>query len=353
MDNPNIIQIPIEFLSDFKRDPITAWQSFGDRPRDSESPYFENRKAVHAMVDMDRPNPIGDDLQIDPGFRCVDEFYRFMHIDLGQKRDACGISMCHVSDWAHSTIIRRDGVGRVEQEEVLSPVFTFDFICQIKPSQFDEEEVIFSDVRKLIYKIDELGFPIYLITLDRFQSVDTIQTLKRHGFVCSNLSLDRTTTYPVVDLDKKDRFRKESVPPGKFSALSAWLCGKIAINTGRVHVPFYRPVSENLSEHGDPMDYITLIEREAFGATYDSKAMKVKEPPRGSIDLLESVVGSIFIANANVTTQQQVESGSERLRRETQAVQAAETIHDYEDTVEDLPEFFDGDPLFDREEELF
>lgn len=364
----HIVEVPIEFYENFRDDPVTAWQSYGSIPRESEFPYFEDRRAVHDMVDKDRLNPLNDRLEFVPDFLCADDNYRFMHIDLGWTHDACGISMCYVSDWIKVRVRREDISGDFYFSTEFRPVFTFDFLCTIQPDDFGGE-IIFEHVRRLIYEVNARGFPILLITFDRFQSVDTMQILRRGtddvpGFICANLSLDRTTTYPVIDVSKPEKYRKVSVDSGKYANLAVWRHGKSAINTRRIHLPVYKPQTDtlvynaigtasNVDDFGrklDETDYITLVEREALGATFDSKALKVKEAPRGSIDLLESVLGAAFNANNNVTEFEIDETALERRRRLLRKVTNAPTVLDEQDARDELAAAEDI-PQDEREDE--
>jgi hypothetical protein len=312
-----IIEIPIEFLPDFLGDPISAYQSYGCWPRESEFPYFNDRHAVHACIDKSRKNPLNDNLEFDSDFVCRDDNYRFMHIDLGHTRDACGISMCYVSDWIPIQV-RNEVDGRIQIAEDMAPVFTFDFIYRMAASKGDE--IKFENVRKIIYDITRRDFNLLLITFDRFQSVDMIQILRDHGYVVANLSMDKTTKYPIIDIDAEERFSYKQVTPGKLTPITAWDFGKRALSQGRLRIPFYLPVSDievwnydtfegNVDDFGNKVPdsgSITWIEREMLAATYDAKLCKVKEPPKGTIDLLESVVGSAFNASNNVTVNPEV-----------------------------------------------
>lgn len=310
-----IIDVPIEFYEDFKLDPLIAWTSYGDRPLHSKFSYFEDKAAIYDMVERDRVNPFDSETFLfDDDFVCKDNFYRFIHVDLAISGDAAGIAMCHVPDW----IVGKGGSNEPR------PVYKIDFMSRFVAPRGGE--IMIESIRDVIYEVDRRGFPILLITYDRFQSADSIQILRSKGFVVSNLSLDRTATYPVVDMNAKDGIKRISTGSGKFSDIAAWAVGKNAINSRRVRVPFYLPVSDTsigdggigLDDFGQPVkdvQYITHIQREALFAYYDPKAVKVKEGPKGTIDLLEAVVGAIFNASANVTDQLEIESGIERRKR--------------------------------------
>jgi len=325
----HIIEIPIEYLDDFINSPTDAFRSYGDRPGKAEYPYFEDRQAVHALVENTWKNPFNaDTLQFDPEFRCTDNNLRFIHVDLAHTGDACGISMCCVASWAHTLVHKFDPEKKVKYEDKeYRPVVHFDFLGRIT-SEAQGGEIIFDDVRKLIYELDDRGFPIYLITYDRFQSVDSVQLLRRRGFTVANLSLDRTAKYPVVDGDKKEGFVYNNTGGGQRSTLAAWESFKSAVNSRRVKVPFYLPVSDTsrdpmqsgVDDYGkvltdDRTDYITWIEQEALGATMDEQGKHVVEAPHGTIDLLESVAGGYYNAFNNVSVVPVEETKVEKIKR--------------------------------------
>ena len=211
------------------------------------------------------------------------------------------------------------------------------------------EDIEYSRIRDIIYTINDRGFPIQLITFDRFQSEDSIQILRRKGFTCAHLSLDRTSNYPVVAVGEKNGFKKIPTGGSKWSTLSAWSCFKAAVNTGRIDIPFYQPVSNTiLDDYGREVnyddignkikrvDFITQIEREALAASLDTKKMKVIEPPKGSIDLLEAVAGACFNANNNVTDIPITESGQERRSRLVHDYRQAQTGMEKEEVLSEI-----------------
>ena len=359
-----IIKIPEEYLSDFKADPTLAWHQYGDSPQEAEYPYFENRRSLHEMVSVERLNPFDDEaFRFDAGFVCEDDNLRFLHLDYSLNRDALGVAMCHVSEWVKVSTRYTDAEGSFQRTED-QPVFKFDFVARIVPKS--GEDIEYAKIREILYMVNDLGFPIQLITFDRFQSEDSIQILRRKGFTCAHLSLDRTSNYPVIAVGEKNGFKKISTGSSKWSTLAAWSCFKTAVNTGRVDIPFYQPVSDTiLDNHGREVnyddignkirnaDYITQVEREALGASLDTKKMKIVEPPKGSIDLLEAVAGACFNANNNVTEIPVVESGQERRSRLVKDYQQAQTGMEKEEVVAEIghDDSFDAEDFDDRIDE--
>ena len=199
------------------------------------------------------------------------KFIRYLHIDLGIRHDAVGISMCHCPYFVESEINRHTRTG-VEKEVINEPVVKFDFIGRIKVSK--GEEIILSEIRDIIFEISRRGFYIGLITFDQFQSVDSIQLLQREGYRTGRLSIDRTTHRLIIDKEKEEGIRKVSTEGRKIAAMQSL---KDALYDGRLKLPYHK-----------------YWEKEAMGAEYDEKKMKVDHPPQGTIDMLQSIAGSCF-----------------------------------------------------------
>ncbi len=353
LNEQHIVDVPIEYINRAKSDGRIFWQSHGSYPLRSSSPYFENLNKLRECV-FDRPNPFNSDTwKFDDEWHCDDDFIRFIHVDLGQTGDACGFSMCHISKWVEVLEVKIiDGYSYTDR--MLRPYFYFDFIARLKAPKGGE--IIFDDIRQLIYELDQKGFPIGLITYDRFGSIDSIQLLRREGFTVGNLSMDRTANYPVIDIDKEDNIRK--IPTeGKFKYLSAWSTYKGALNSNRINLPKCMEISStSISEYDEKIsdidDFgnklqitrnITWIEREMREAVYDSKKIKVHETAKGTIDLLESVAGSVFNASNNVTELEVEENISDRRSRLAEELSTAPTDYEREDIQGELDNLKGGE----------
>lgn len=120
-------------------------------------------------------------------FKAKDKLRRVIHIDIAYSDtgDALGMAMGHIRELK-------------EVEDELRPVIVFDFILRMRPTP--GTEIILGDVRKIVYHLrDDLGFKIKKVTLDGFQSTDTIQQLNKRRFDADYLSVDRNLL-PYQDL---------------------------------------------------------------------------------------------------------------------------------------------------------
>jgi hypothetical protein len=367
-----IIDIPEEYRSFFEADPITAWQQFGSFGHHSESPYFDNYDAVYAAV-KERKNPFDDvALNFSQSFYCDDNNLRFIHVDLAATHDYCGIAMCHVAKWVTVNVMAKDVAGNAVRDRQLRPYIFFDFIGRIAPP--DGGEIEFAQIRELIFELDDpRRFPLALITYDRFNSIDSIQILRRHGFNVSHLSTDNTKTYPIVSVKSgrnvragdDDSIIRQSTGGGRFSSLAAWQAYKECLNTGRIDLPIYRPVTQHealasglFGSDRINVNYVevTWIEKEMLQAVFDAEHNKVKEPAHGSIDVLEACVGAAFNAINNTEyiaaeLPYQKRQNEIRQRRDAKNVFDAAnftTRRDVSDSIMEDVDFADDDSVFEE-----
>jgi hypothetical protein len=204
---------------------------------------------------------------------------RYMHIDIGVKRDSLGISMVHVHDWKQIEQIKKHEGKKIDT----LPCFTVDFLAKVKPEEQLEGEIDVTNIRELvIYRLRELGFHLHLITYDRFGSLESVRILKNEGFNIGKLSLDRTTSYPIVDYERDDNVKSVSTK-GNYSA--AWDNFVDAVHQGRIRMPYN-------SDFFHEMKHAEKLEK--------GNRIKIDVPNKKlTLDLMESVAGSIFNAMNN------------------------------------------------------
>lgn len=277
----DILRIPNFYLQDFKSDPYESSRNICSIPMGALSPLFRDINQLRErLIDKSMVNPFDkDSWTFDEGYDDSEGVNRYIHVDIGQKRDSLGISMVHVSDWKEITKIKKGEGKKVDN----LPCFIVDFLAKIDPRSQVGGEIDVTDIRELIiYKLRELGFFLNLITYDRFGSLESIRILKNEGFNVGKLSLDRTSSFPLVDYDRDDNIKYESTK-GNYSA--AWDNFVDAVNQGRISMP-----------------YNSEFFHEAKHAEKLKKGNKIKiDAPNNALtlDLMESVAGSIFNAMNN------------------------------------------------------
>jgi len=260
---------------------------------ESGTPYFRRKDAIRAAFKDNRPNPFDEDRwAFADDFMCKDSYRRFIHVDLAKNRDAAGIAMCHAPKFVD---VERVNLQSMERTTERAPHIVVDFMGRLKAPAGGE--IIFSDVRQLIYElVEKRGFRIALVTFDRWQSVDIIQQLQAYGLNVGLLSVDRTATYPVLDYSKDGNIRKES-SSGRYTICYETL--KEALYDGRVSVPVHPYWEKELST---AQRVISLGTR---------GVERVEKPRGGSDDLLQAVAGCVFMLTVNEKEYVEIEPSKE------------------------------------------
>jgi hypothetical protein len=143
-------------------------------------------------------------------------------------------------------------------------------------------EIILGDIRKIIYHLrDDLGFKIKKVTLDGFQSTDTIQQLNKRRFDADYLSVDRNML-PYQDL-------------------------RDAIYEDRIEFPEYVVPWK----HGDTK-MVDIAYQELTQLIDTGK--KVDHPPGGSKDVADAMAGVCSLLAGDRQFRRGVRSSSDRPR---------------------------------------
>ena len=273
-----LIKIPWTLKENFLGDPENFMRDIACISTESISPFFKRKDKVMSLIEASEKiyNPFDDNtgkLKEDFIPSTSDTFHRYLHVDLGLTRDACGISMCHAPYFVpRSLLTLEEGVQR--RRNINLPFVRFDFVGRIKADR--GEEIILSQIREIIYDISRRGFFINLMSYDGFQSVESIQILRSQGYRVSRLSIDRTATRLIIDkhYEKNNGVKRESTDGQNTAAIQSL---KDALYDDRLAVPFH-----------------PYVEKELKGAEIDYKKNKVDHNSRGTIDVLHSMSGSCY-----------------------------------------------------------
>lgn len=127
---------------------------------------------------------------------------RYVHADLSVTGDSTGIAMGYVRGMRE--VIRRNEEG--EQYTTRMPIVVIEFMLRVNPPRGGEIE--FADVRSLVMELRSYGYPIRQVTLDSFQSRDSMQAFRRIGIESGHLSADtnREVYAAYKDALYEDRF---------------------------------------------------------------------------------------------------------------------------------------------------
>lgn len=255
--NPDLLEIPNLYKKQFVSDPDKALRDLAGIPPKVGTPFIGMQDLLDAPPELwvARHKGIGttpvigtlDRPQFEPWFRAPDRLPRAIHIDLsysGLGENALGFAMGHVRELK-------------EVDGDLLPYIVFDFVLRIKPTP--GRQIILSDVRQMVYHLrDDLGFKIKMVTLDGFESTDTIQMLSKRRINSGYLSVDRDKL-PYQDL-------------------------RDAIYEQRIEWPRYMVQMEHID-----VRKVDIVYQELSQLIDDGK--KIDHPPGGSKDVSDAMAG--------------------------------------------------------------
>jgi len=183
-----------EFQDEFRRDPIMARARYMCEPPEMEDAYFRDTESVRSAF-MFKENPVDDEGHYREWFKGVDDHPRYIHIDLGLKRDRAALGMVHCPGLKE--IRTSGGTERL-------PVIEMDFLQSWKALPYSE--IPFSEVRNVIIDLSK-RFPVASVTFDQWQSADMIQSLRSLG-INADLHTVKKADYDTLSTTIYDkRFR--------------------------------------------------------------------------------------------------------------------------------------------------
>lgn len=186
MLEPEYIRNPVDAKSRFECEPPMMVDAFFRDPDRVKSCFKSAWKVIDEGTDEEKRiqfevpelNPLNEDGTFKPWFEPGGENHtRFIHVDLGVKRDRAALAM------SHSPGMRKiETVGGFET----LPVVVMDLVkyWEATPGR----DVDFEDIRKTIILLCK-KFDVGLVTFDQWQSVDMIQILRRKGINADTYSV--------------------------------------------------------------------------------------------------------------------------------------------------------------------
>ena len=277
-----LIAAPEDFRSDFERDLEGSLRDIAGVATVAISPFIQRREKIIEAIDRERRHPFSVQVYDSSkgGMFKWDEMVqmtkarqygtrvekmlpilhptsvRHVHIDPALRNDSLGLCMSHIAGW--KDVIRRNEEGRQFMER--APVYIVDFMLRVVPPTGDE--IILGDIRRMVYDLSAHGYVITSVSMDSFQSADSLQQLAQKGYNAQLISVD-TTPEPYDNL-------------------------KTAIYENRVFFYEYAPLIEELR---------TLEQK--FDAR---KKRKIDHPARGSKDVADALAGCLWSLALNAPT---------------------------------------------------
>lgn len=207
--NKNFIEIPRAFLSQFQNNPERALRDLAGIPPETEDPFISLtdriEEARERWIERHGDESPVDDNPVRPKFAKWfvannDPRKRAIHIDLATSGngDALGMAMAHVEE-----VVEIDGEKK--------PYIVFDMLFRVHA--VPGTEIMLSDIRQIVYHLrDDKKFRIKKITMDGFQSTDTLQQFRKKRIAAEYVSVDKSTL-PYEDLREAIYERRIEFPP--------------------------------------------------------------------------------------------------------------------------------------------
>lgn len=186
-----IDEIPMEFKSDFEKNIFKALKDIGGRSTRVNNPFIIDLEALRTCFGVvenivSRDNCDFQDttaLIISENIKNL-QHKRFAHIDLGLTGDSAGVAIGHVPGFA------RMSRSNSEPSELM-PVIQFDLLLEVAPPI--NGEVNFAKIRNILHELrEQYGMEIKWLSMDSFQSRDTLQIMAAKGMITGLQSIDRT-----------------------------------------------------------------------------------------------------------------------------------------------------------------
>jgi hypothetical protein len=192
-----VIDVPIEYEMNFRSDLHGSIKDLAGKAIQSAYKFLPSIEKINES--LIRKNPVNKEIIVldfndrheqlidyldSRFFREITPEDRFIHIDIGLKKDKLALSSGKLL-----RILNVDGVN--------VPVYYVDFIMCISPKP--SQEIPLYKIKNFIMDLKYRGYPIKKVTMDGFQSENLKQDLILNGIESEILSVDRTFA-PYIEL---------------------------------------------------------------------------------------------------------------------------------------------------------
>ncbi len=182
--NPTKTREDFDYL--YRQNEVLAKARFECEPPKMEDAFFREPDRVRAAFYVG-DNPQNADGTWQPWFNGSDGLDRYIHVDLGLKRDKAGLAMVHTSGMKE--------IQMMGQTEYL-PIINMDLIYYWEAPV--NEEINFSSIRQMILDLAR-KFNVAMVSFDYWQSADMMQSLRAAGletdaFVVDKVKYDTLST---------------------------------------------------------------------------------------------------------------------------------------------------------------
>jgi len=157
-----------DLKGDFLRDMLDALSRFACMPPDAVDAFFKDRTIIDRVFVSDDPGPFREDWSWRPGFQPDKSRNYYVHVDLAYKHDRAAVALASVDDWVTVKY------GRDVQHT--APRARIDAVRYWTPTK--TQNVNLEDVKDFIVSLKRAGFPLKLVTFDKWNSATYRQQLK-------------------------------------------------------------------------------------------------------------------------------------------------------------------------------
>ena len=230
-------------------------------------PYFTEAMIEACFTDVS--NPVDDrNGRLAPDLVFWDDQRpRYAHIDLGISHDAAGLCVSHLKKMERVPF----GESRKYGVEFL-PFVGVDLIAGFSPILFKKKKVQIKYIIGILLElVQRRGMNLELVTADGYQSAIIFETMEDEGINCGHLSIDNTTTYPVVDGGKVKRVSTQK------NGAAAVDCLFTLVDDRRFECPRY----DQLSKEGPNLER-------------DEEQSLVYKIPGSTDDVIQAASGAVF-----------------------------------------------------------
>lgn len=266
MKSPTWVVNPTKSIDDFRlafmNDYGDALQRFACIPTMFSDAFFRQVDKLEKAMCLS--NPIDNNKRIEPRWTPREDTVYYLHADLAQKHDKCAIAISHVERWVD--------IKSFNDYSQVHPFVVVDAIVWWEPQK--EGAVNLAEVKNWIVDFKRQGFQVGIVTFDRWNSFDIQQELKTVGIKTETLSVAKKHYEDIAMMFYEDR----------------------------VQMPHIQLLLDEMKE-------LRIVSDK-----------KIDHPRKGSKDLSDAVIGSVYNAIAytprNLNQEIEVRDAGTRFRRE-------------------------------------
>lgn len=188
-DEHLVMAIPEEYRMEFDKDMMNALRDIAGVSTLATHPFILDRDCITRNQRNERiifgrevVDFVETQLTIDKGQIFQPDLPRFVHIDLALTGDSAGFAVGTVKGFKN--------INQGDHYEMLPDIW-IDALLEVKPPKGGE--ILFYKIRDVIYALKSMGMNVRWVTLDQFQSRDSMQILRQQGYTVGYQSIDTTT----------------------------------------------------------------------------------------------------------------------------------------------------------------